>query len=162
VGVRQKLNQYPLVCSTGMVAVVLFAVYFAYAQLRGAKSTVPTLDYYTTDDGKTLFTDKIDRLVPFRHGGKEAVRAHVFECNGKRFVGYLSKMGEQARAAVEQYRLDSAARPPERPASWGPAQAAMMNGWLIKKPGEKEWHLRGTPRTNMNCGDGTTAEALLP
>ncbi len=45
--------------------------------------------------------DDLDKVVPFDHGGKPAVRAMVFRCkNGKPFVAYLQRYSEAVEAKI--------------------------------------------------------------
>jgi hypothetical protein len=56
------------------------------------KEEAVTRAFYTTDDGKTWFTDDAERLPPFDHGGKQAVRLYLFSCD--RFGWNVKRPGD--------------------------------------------------------------------
>lgn len=56
--------------------------------------------YFTIDDGKSFFPASGANVPPFDYKGHVAVRAHVFEVDGKRFVGYLEKYTPEVRKLV--------------------------------------------------------------
>ena len=58
-------------------------------------------DFYSTDDGKTFFVAAGTNVPPFDYKGQTALRAHVFECDGVQFVGYLDRYKPDVRKKVE-------------------------------------------------------------
>ena len=121
--------------------------------------------YYTTDEGRTLFVDASTRLPPFDKGGKPAYRAHVFECGGKKVVGYLSRYTEEAKKALDEavaHRGTGKAPPNVRQLA-----AIGITGIEIKRPGEPNWipqgdAARATRIRVHRCPDGTTPEEVYP
>lgn len=156
-GVREFLNRHRL--AAALLALLLFAVggVCIALQLRPTSElwVVPTKDFYTVDGGETWFTDRIDRITPFDHGGKPAVLVHLFSCDGgkTRFVGYLEKLPDHA---LEQYRASHQGRGDTNP------EADDVAGWvgrLVKKKGDKEWVAVSDPRyldvVQVHCPDGS-------
>lgn len=97
--------------------------------------------YYSTDDGKTWFPDSEERFPPFDHAGAQAVRAHVFHCGDKTFVGYLEEFTPEAKHIIQTVTLAAkSAKPGDKPppelARIGDAQ---RNGRVVKRPGEASW-----------------------
>ena len=87
-GIRESLNKNPKLTTGVALGVAVLAVGAMALRLsgRGAGAVAPA--FYTVDDGATWFEDDGEKLPPFQHEGKEAVRAHVFECSdGKRSIG---------------------------------------------------------------------------
>lgn len=122
----------------------------------------PPRAYYTTDDGKTLFADDAERLPPFDHGGKQAVRAHVFSCDGgkARFVGYLERLPEEAITTLHAEGQD--------PQKMDDDDIAGRFGWAAKRPGDKEWvnSIKDAAAykrvTNVTCPEGHQVVAVSP
>jgi hypothetical protein len=94
----------------------------------------PVKDFYTVDDGATLFADKMETLPPFDHEGKPAVRAGVYSYDGGKthFVAWLQKLPEDAL----KERIANAGGDP---AKVDDDDVAALAGWLVKKPGDAQW-----------------------
>src|SRR4051794_23591957 len=91
-GIREEMNKRPrAVAVAGVVALAVGIAAMAFQLSSGGIGRSGEQAFYTTDDGATWFTDAADRLPPFDYKGKEAVRAYVFECNGKPFVNHLER-----------------------------------------------------------------------
>jgi hypothetical protein len=58
--------------------------------------------FFTTDEGKSLFPIEAGTRAPFVRDGRQAVRAHVYSCDGGKttFVAYLSKFSPVAQEAL--------------------------------------------------------------
>jgi hypothetical protein len=166
-GIREDLNKRPKVAA-GVTAVALVVVIGAMAmQLsgRGARGSSDRA-FFTTDDGGHWFVDDADKLPPFQHDGKEAVRAYVFECNGKRFVNHLERFTPERRKLAETAaQATKAGQPPPPP----PAAARQTVNWglEVKKPGGKEWVAGGNLAKSSlimkaKCPDGQDALPVEP
>jgi hypothetical protein len=164
VGIREKLNENPAITTGATLVIVLIAVIFIVWQLIPHNPPIATKDFYTDDDGATYFTDDIKLVPPFDHNGKEAVRARVFQCPGSgKFVGYMEKYSPNAKK-----QLDAAM---SKPATQGPPafdpmlEANLINGRLIKKPGEGKWVNQQDPTfqkiVDVHCPDGGTQIELV-
>lgn len=106
-GIREKINQNQGITTGVTVGVIVLALIFIIWQLVGGNSrgTIPTQAFFTIDDGKTWFADDINKLPPFDHEGKQAVRAIIFKCKGgKPFVGHLERYTPEAKAQIEKMR----------------------------------------------------------
>jgi len=131
-------NGRPLMAASAVVLIV--AALFSAAQLRsGGRPPLPVIAdraFFTSDDGATQFVDSIDRIPPFDHEGRPAVKAYMFSCDtGKHlWVQYLEKMTDAGAKQMAQFRSS----PPGAAASPG------NDCWLVKKPGDDSW----TPRAN--------------
>jgi hypothetical protein len=129
--------------------------------------TYVSVAFYTTDDGQTFFRDDFERIPPYDKSGKQAVRAVVFEANGKPFVGYMSRFSQSAKAAIEKYNADMATGKYTSgpPASFAAYQIATMSGAEYKRPGDKSWERNPSwlPRLGtMKASDGSEANMVFP
>jgi hypothetical protein len=143
IGIRQRLGESK---SLGVgVAVLLLiggalAVGYQLSAMGPPKARAPQI-YYTIDEGKTLFTDSAELLPPFEHKGKPAVRACVYECSGKQFVGYLERFTDEAKRMIKE--LDDAVKN-AKPGGHPPANLQQLAnarrfGREVKRPGDSNW-----------------------
>jgi len=121
--------------------------------------------YFTIDDGQTLFVAPSTKLAPFDKNGKPAYRAHVFECGGKRVVGYLSRYTAESIKALEEAK--SYAGTGKAPPNARQLASIATNGIEIKKPGDTQWTAQGDPvraaRIRVfRCPDGSTPNEVYP
>ncbi|HEY7090445.1 MAG TPA: hypothetical protein VH518_20275 [Tepidisphaeraceae bacterium] len=153
-GIRETMNKRPMIATGMVLALVLAAVGFAAYQmfdLRPASSNdpgEPERAFFTVDDGKTWFVDDAAQLAPFQHDGKEAVRAYIVECNGKRSVNHLERYTPEGKQAMLKLREAVKHGPP-------PGQlvaAAQQRGREVKRPGERNW---------TQTSDTTAAAAII-
>ena len=158
----QQRKSLAVVLATVMIVGAAIAI---YVQARDFGPGGPGKAFFTTDDGKTLFVDSIMKLPPFDKDGKQAVRAHVFECNGERVVGYLSCYRPEALQALAEAKAAKAAgKPPPNPQALA---AVGTMGLLVKKPGNFPWVSQADAATAtavrvFRCPDGSTPEELEP
>lgn len=139
-GIREKLNENPAIATGATIGIIVIAIGFIVWQLLPTKLDIPTEAYYTTDDSSkeaalaALFSDDIDKIVPFEKDGKQAYRAQVFSCDkGKtKFIGWLERYNPQAKAKIEQ---QMASKEPDNMA----LDDARMTGLEVKRPGDKAW-----------------------
>ncbi|MCY2953607.1 MAG: hypothetical protein NTU53_16755 [Planctomycetota bacterium] len=137
-GIREKLNENPLVAGSLVGVVVILAGVWIYLQNRSpsltpaaaAKST-----FYTEDDGKTYFPGDYANLAKDFKGpkGKDAVRAYVFRHGkGDPFVAYMEKYAPAGKQALATFYSDPAnqQKPP-------PPEVFVES--LVKTPGQKAW-----------------------
>lgn len=167
--IREALNRNPAV--TAVVAVILIgaALYMVYVTNRqAAMPKMQTKSFYTVDDGKSFFEEKMGMRAPFMRDGKEAVKAHVYTCDGgdTQFVAYLEKYND------DFIRKFSA--PTTQPAGGGGFGPAPGTGpeevfaRMVKKPGEPEWRqwasMEGQEAVKVVCPNGNpdSAEEMLP
>lgn len=167
-GLRQKLNQNSSIVTLVTILAVIAAGYVLFKQVSGPPAA--RLAFYSSDDGQSWFEDDINKAPPFMKDGKEAVIAHLFTCEGKKFVGYLETFTPEYKALFEKAQAETAnAAITEKSGPPGGSLKAMValkgdTGRLYKKPGAKEWHMgmsaQGTDMTFVKCPDGSMAESV--
>jgi hypothetical protein len=132
VGIRETLNKNPTYTAAGTAAIILLALLFIMWQacggIGGGGGAAAGQAFYSIDDGKNFFVDEAGKIPPFKKDGKDAVRAHVFTCDGgkTKFVGYLESYSPQDKKIME----DTIAG--KRPASPYPGYTGQA---MVKKPG---------------------------
>jgi hypothetical protein len=140
-GLRESMNNHKGATAGAITVLVLIVAAVAAWQLTGSSSsgasgTAGKL-YFTTDDGATTFTAPANRLPPFDHNGKPAVRAVMYSSDGgkTKFIGYLERYSEAALQQIE------AAKQAAKPGGKMVMSAPRMNAAVIevKKPGDKDW-----------------------
>jgi len=149
IGAREWMNNHPKVAIGIGAGVVVLAISLIVGQVLASRHRYPSgppTDYFTVDDGKTYFAAGEDNIPPFDYGGQQAVRAHVFQCSGKTFVGYLERFTPKFHDAV---------------VANGITPGALRYGREIKKPGEAQWHaVTDVPTevklTTVQCPNGGT------
>jgi hypothetical protein len=155
-GVRQWLNERPAIGMSVIGVLVLIAIGAIIAEWMGTRQKFPSgpPDYYfTVDDGKTYFAASSNNFPPFDYNGQTAVGAYVYECNGKRFVGYLERYTPEARALMVAGK--------ETPDT-------LRFGRELKRPGDTVWVKSGdlateTRITTVSSPDGQgTPEPVMP
>lgn len=161
-GIRETLNRNASVTMTVVGVVTLLLVIWIVIQLwPGAPRGVGNQQFYTADDGQSFFRDSASKPPPFDYNGQQAVRAYVYECNGKRFVGYMLRFTPEAhKLFAEQIARGDV-----------PAQTEYVVGASnveVKKPGQTEWVKLSAPNdqllkaTQVTCPDGSFAEPVIP
>ena len=162
---RALLQQRKSLAAVLAAVVIVGAAIAIYVQARDFGPGGPGQAFFTTDAGKTLFVDSIMKLPPFDKDGRQAVRAHVFECNGQRVVGYLSCYRPEAIQALQDAKAARAAgkKPPNPQA----LAAVGTIGLLVKKPGNYPWVSQADAATAtavrvFRCADGETPEEVEP
>jgi len=162
VGIREKLNDNPAYTTGGTIAIIVIALVFIVWQIVPSHPSFSNKEYYSDDDGASYFADDMNKIAPFDHGGKQAVKCHVYKCSSSgKFVGYLEKFNP-----VAKQRLDAAASKPGPP---DPSlNMLMMTGTLVKKPGPGPWiSIREAQKfqsvVNVTCPNGgSDLEAVTP
>lgn len=137
-GLRQKLNASP---GLAVVTVLVMAGLAAgvWYLTRSTEYAAPTKAFYTVDDGQNLFKDDVNRVTPFDHEGKQAVKAYVYTCDGgkTRFVAYLERMPEgmkqpemsEAPAAVQNVAEVTEGCRPRSSGQWPVVRRTPEGSW---------------------------------
>lgn len=164
-GIRESLNSRPAIGYALGGVILVGAAVAIFAQARQFGTQGPGKAYFSVDDGQSFFTDDILRPPPFDSGGKPAYRAHVFECGGKRVVGYLSRYTDATLQAMEEAKAYKGANRP--PPNVGLLANAGTAGTELKRPGESKWvsgadGVQASKIRGFQCPDGTSPEELLP
>jgi len=149
-GVRQTLNENPIIGTAAAGILIVAALVFIFWHLSGDRQrhvNVAQKMYYSDDDGKTYFADQAYKLTPFPGpNNRPAVQAMVFQCgNGKPFVAYLSRYSEQGRQIAEKVTAD-----PRIPAAFRPNPMLIE----VKKTGTKTW-IKFDPKNPKSYVDAT-------
>lgn len=147
-GFRDWCNEHRGIVSIVVVLCVLVAIGSIVYQVLGNRRKITTGlpdSYFSVDDGKTFFVAGGNNIPPFDYHGKTAVHANVFECGGKKFVGYLERYTPEARKAM----LDNKA-----------TTATQIYGRQLKKPGGSRWINSGDFKAaamvaDVHCPNGT-------
>ena len=155
-GIRETLNQNPGITTGVTAGIIVVALALVIWQASGGGESVSSSSkiYYSDDDGKTFFADEVRKITPFDHGGKEAVRAYVYTCDGgkTKFVGYLSRYTADFRA-----RMEKAKGAPGGEAAM--MEDAAIGGMEYKKPGDAKWARQMTPEAqrifDVKCPNGS-------
>jgi hypothetical protein len=137
------------------VGVVLFFLRGGTEAGTGAASQL----FFTVDDGKNWFRDDARKIPPFNKDGKEAFRAHVYQCSdGKQFVAYVERFTPAAKAALEAGNASNGL-----PGLPSPNVSA---GVEVKRPGQAEWVKRTDRRAlaimTPQCPKGGNVELVFP
>ena len=149
-------------------ALFLVAIGIAALQLSGGKTNAVAAAeqaFYTDDNGKTFFTDEINKIVPFNHNGKQAYRADVFKGpDGNKFVGLIYRHTDSGKREMEQFIASGKDDPDgvER-------EGIESRGMQVKRPSEpdKAWVLAdyghvATLQSTMKTPAGAPAELVTP
>src|SRR3954470_1224558 len=165
-GVREAMSKRPklaagiaLALTTAAVVIVVFQMIDLRAapELAGA----PERAFFSVDDGKTWFVDDATQLAPFQHNGKEAVRAYVVECNGKKFVNHLERYTPEGKQATLRLREVVKKGPPPGVL----VAAAQQRGRELKRPGDTTWTPGNSPAaeaiTTLKAPPGVSGEATI-
>lgn len=136
-----------LVGLMGMVVVFAIAAFVFFSRGDSESGSSGDEVWFTTDDGKTWFAMPSSTLAPAEKDGKTAVRAHVFVCEGEKYVGYLERLSPDAARRIKSGMFDpmlSAAIEVKAPGTgdtgWlrisDPAAAGLMQPKCPKHPGK--------------------------
>ena len=144
-GIRDSMNKNQGVAIGGACALILIALVVIVLQARdgnAASAGMSNKSFYTVDDGATWFADDAQKVPPFPHEGKQAVRAYVYRGpDGKEFVGFLECYTPAGKQAIEL----ALKRPPEQQLD-DPYQAGGPDAMQVKRPGAKAWVSVTNPR----------------
>jgi hypothetical protein len=162
-GLRQRLNEDRRVSAGIAAVVVVVAVASIVIQVLAGRRRFPSRlpdAFFSADDGRTFFAAGSDNVPPFDYKGRPAVRAYVYECDGKRFVGYLERYTPEAHQVMldERQRL-ARLEPGKSSPPNGAVIGADISGRELKKPGESGWvkssdHAGAARVTDVRCPDG--------
>jgi hypothetical protein len=164
VGIRETIQKSQKWTVVVAAVVLVGAVIAIIVQAQSLGPAGPGDAFYTVDDGKTFFAGDSRKLAPFDYGGKQAVRAHVFECEGKKVVGYMSRYTPESLELFEEAKAARAeGRPPKNVQKLA---TVAFTGTELKKPGADKWVIqndKNAPRIRIfKCKDGRTPPELYP
>ena len=154
-GLRQTLNENPVVTSAIIGVITLAALFFAFKSACGGPSQgTPgeTKAYFTFDEGKTWFVDDKDNLPPYTKDGKQALRARLYKCGGKEVVLLLEQYPPDVKSQIEA----------------GSNPMLIAQGLEVRRVGDKKWVsmqknlMEYGKVTNVKCPDGSPATLIEP
>jgi hypothetical protein len=161
---RDTLNENPRVITgitVALIVIVLAVLLWPGGGEAGnlAAAAAEAKVFFTIDDGATHFPDDAKKVAPFQKDGKEAVRAHVFQCGtGTPFVNHLSRFVGDGKRAMEE-AMKKGGRAANDP--------TLVEGMEVKAPKGKEWVKITDPKAQailqVKCpGGGTDAKEVGP
>jgi hypothetical protein len=162
--IRETIQNKKGTAAAVSAVVVVLSIFLISRNFFSGPQTVTNSVYFTTDDGQTQFSDSMDRLAPFDHGGNPAYRAWVYTTDGgkTKFVAYLERYTPAAKARLESQLADYNSGKTHAPPSVGPADTE------VKKPGAgNPWVSRAdfqlaSKITDVPTPAGGVAEPVLP
>ena len=134
-GIRESINKNPTITAAVTGGIILLAMVFILwntCSSGGGGADAVGKTFFSIDDGKTFYPDDANKIPPYTKDGKQAVRAHVFTCDGgkTKFVGYLEMYTPEEKKMMED-------------AIAGKAPAAVYAGYtgqaMVKRPGAPKW-----------------------
>ncbi len=159
-GLREALAKKQAL-SLSIVAILVVVAVWSVIQQAWSHPPVPNTAYYTTDDGQHWFVDDIGRIPPFEHDGQQAVQAHVFDCDGNRFVGYLSRYTPAAKAILDKSKDELRQEAATQPSVVVGMMEHALRSVEYKVPGEPVWK-RAKPKLTVKCKNGWDPAEIMP
>ncbi len=132
---REFIDRHRRVVLVVMSLVILAALFYIGRHLLGRNDQLDASQnvFYSCDDGKTFFSDRMDRIVPFDHEGMQAFRAAVYRCDqGTPFVAFLMQPDDIARKELDTAQSQS-------PEDFRLAVLRTQRQVKVKRPGERAW-----------------------
>jgi len=163
-GLREKLNENPSVAMGATIGIIVVALIFIiYSALPPGGAKPLTRTYFTVDDGENWFADDIKKRPPFEVDGKTAVRALVYRCGGKEFVGYMERYRPEAKKRLEAMDVITAKGPNATPQELNELSRTMadieQDGKEYKQPKTGNWfrltddYAKYAPMLAITCED---------
>lgn len=137
---REIIDKHPKQSVGIIAAIAVFSLTVSlFLTFKSDRPISISQSFFTDDDGKTWFVDSADRLPPFDHNGKTAVRALLFTCSDHKgeFVGYLERYSEKIRKRLETSANAVAAGKPATLSIASPEVSVF--GTEVKLPGKSVW-----------------------
>ena len=156
-GVREWSEQHPKTIFGLVGACITLTIVTVVVQVLAGRRTINTHvpdSFFTVDDGKTFFVASGSNIPPFDYNGQTAVTAYVFQCSGKKFVGYLERYTPEAHKLMVEHHetIDT-----------------QISGRELKKPGDATWirsddHRNIAKVVTVECpgGTGEVADPVEP
>lgn len=146
---RTWINENHL--ASAIVAIIVIAVALGavvwQAIPRGGSTGGSGQAAATIDDGLTWFRHDGIKVPPFDYNGKTAFGVLLYEAEGKKFVGLMTRYSPEAKKAIEDARAAKAEGKVSAMIE-GKAEMAKNTSLEIKKPGEDKWQLWPTGQMN--------------
>ncbi len=161
-GRRRLTGREKFTVSAAVFAIVASGVGLTFEFWPAPRQVVHTCAWYSDDDGKTWFDDDAERIPPFDHHGRPAVRLHLFRCDsgGSPFVGYLQKLPDEAFESFRAKGVD--------PSTVDDDELAEVAGWVVRAAGQADWVNSQRAWADycgvveVRCPGGQRAEEVFP
>jgi hypothetical protein len=171
--VRETIDSHRNVVTAIALVILACGAYLIFHSSAGPSSqTLMARAYYTIDDGASWFVDDAQKVPPFAHQGKTAVRVRMFSSNGGEtlFPGYLERYTEDARRRIAAaQRGDSQAAGMQTGRTLvSLMEELLVSGTEVKKPGPTGTWVRrsdlqaAAPVLDVRSPDGSVAQLALP
>lgn len=110
---RQTINEKQRYFIPVIVLVIIIAVGVSWL-LSFGRDSLPSKAYYTTDDGKTVFTDSSNLAAPFLKDGETAVKVVMMSCDGGKTIlpAYLERFTPAAQKQISEAGMPLSQMPP--------------------------------------------------
>jgi len=160
-GLRKALNQNKSFSLIAAIVVIIGAGWFTYTSIRGTPMPPVPDSFYFILEGKTEYSDcfaaPMDSIPPFEHNGGTAVRARVFNINGRNTVVYVEKLTDAAKAHLEEVKASGNVGMPIH-------NLITMNirETLVKRPGDTTWQPKASVWFQTNIAATLRGEDGLP
>jgi hypothetical protein len=161
-GIREQINKHPAFTTGIAIGVIIVMVVFIF-RVAGGNGTpaFPRKAFFTEDDGASWFVDDANKVPPFDHKGKQAVRAYVYKCGDKTFVNHMERFTPGAKKKLEQTPGDDLLAKSDPSISGIP-----VNSKEVKSPGQRVWVNIADPRASevlrIKCDKPNEAELVMP
>jgi hypothetical protein len=107
--IREAMRKNKVATAGAGVVLIAVAGWVMVTQVRAIQNDRPmpvnSRAFFTSDDGASWFADEAQRLTPFDHNGRPAVKAYVWRCDGgKPFITYLERINPESKARIDRLR----------------------------------------------------------
>lgn len=162
---REWMNRNSPIAIGVCVLAILIASYVIFSQATGGPNANKA--FFSLDDGKSWFADDKTKAAPFLVDGKEALKAYVVQCGGRKSVALLEKYTPAYKQKIDQVLMEIAKSGTS--AGLDTRLSTLMaeeNSRIYKAPGGTDWMTAGQAGAIMaklqKCDDGGDAEMVNP
>jgi hypothetical protein len=139
--VREALQTNKAVGIGTAVMLLLVAAAISFYSLRSNNTRgTATGAFYSTDDGKSYFTDTIFHFPPYDQDGKTVLRAIVYSSNSGKFVGALLRFKPEAKKTLEDSYAKAESGDQPMYVFKQQLNEIMRFGVEYKLPGQDRWY----------------------
>jgi hypothetical protein len=134
-------NKTGFTIAAAVITVIAIGYLFYSSLSSGAPDGGPPDQYYfSTDDGASYFAADMKKVPPFDSGGKVAVRAYVYTCDGGKtnYVAYLERFTDASKKQMEAMIAQGKVTPLE-------LAPVSFSGSLVKLPKSERWIPQSSP-----------------
>jgi hypothetical protein len=170
VGLRELINRNSKVTAAAAGGAIVAIVVVSWSQSRSPAVEFPSQAYFSSDGGKTFYSDSASVTAPVMKNGKEVDAAKVFACkDGTKFVGYLERaIDDKAKAELDRLKAEAKARRTANPSAGPDSEIMSQFGQHleVKRPNDKNWVKMDSPAASavmmVKCPDGSNPQLVIP